>query len=522
VNDLLRHPWFRVLLIATTVAMVSMALRELGPVVGPVLGAVYEVLVPVAIGFVVAYVLTPVVDLISRRVGFTRAIATAALFLAVTLFLVAALVLAVPPVLRQGTALAQQAVGGEPFTDLDQDGAWQPGEPYEDHNRNRLRDGPLVANAVAWVEAKQTALQRLAGAPPSPEGHAMAAFYLQERGRLEAAGLAATQAHATVLPVLAVVRGLAATGRPDPGAVDRLRELLVDPAASASAGAAAIQALAAAERGGDRDAADILDLIPRQDSATGRSIAGAVSGVERSLRGWLDRLPERLAAAGGDAAGGVQRVIALAVDALLVPIYAFFLVLAMPAIRSTVREAIPHRHRDQVLGITGEIEKAVAAFFRGRLIISAVCALTGVIGFLVTGLVGVGTPYGILFGIGIGLATIIPLAGLVLLVPALVLTWLQPGAGPLDLILVIGVYAVIQAVEAVLIPVVMGRDIELHPVTLIIALLLCGKLLGVLGLILAVPIAATVRILARVYLWPRLRAWTNQGLDAVQPPQPPA
>jgi predicted PurR-regulated permease PerM len=103
----------------------------------------------------------------------------------------------------------------------------------------------------------------------------------------------------------------------------------------------------------------------------------------------------------------------------------------------------------------------------------------------------------------------------------MILTWLQPGAGPWDLVMVVGIYAAIQAVEAVLIPIVMGRDIELHPVTLIVALLLCGKLLGVLGLILAVPIAATVRILARVYLWPRLRAWAAQGMDAVQPPQSP-
>jgi predicted PurR-regulated permease PerM len=520
-NDLLRHPWFRVLLIATTVAMVSMALREAGPVVGPVVTAVYEVLVPVAIGFVVAYVLTPVVDLISRRVGTTRAIATGVLFLAVTAFLVAALVLAVPPLVRQGSALGQQAVAGEPFSDTDQDGLWSPGEPFEDRNGNGLRDGPLLANAVAWVEAKQTGLQRLAGASPSPEGYAMAAFYDAERATLITGGATATTAHALVLPALAVVRGLAVTGRPDPSAVDRLRALVADPAPAATAGLAAVHRMVEAERAGDHQAGEILDLIPREDSATGRSLADAVAGIERSLRGWLDRLPEHLAASGGDAAGGVQRALSLAVDALLVPIYAFFLVLAMPAIRARLRESIPHRHRDQILGITGEIEKAVAAFFRGRLIISAACALSGVIGFLITDMIGVGTPYGVLFGIGIGLATIIPLAGLLLLVPALILTWLQPGAGPWDLVMVVGVYALIQTVEGVLIPIVMGRDIELHPVTLIVALLLCGKLLGVLGLILAVPIAATVRILARVYLWPRLRTWAAQGMDAVQPPQSP-
>jgi predicted PurR-regulated permease PerM len=520
-NDLLRHPWFRVLLIATTVAMVSMALREAGPVVGPVITAVYEVLVPVAIGFVVAYVLTPVVDLISRRVGMTRFIATLALFFVVSAFLVAAVVLAVPPLFRQGSALTQQAAAGEPFRDANQDGLWQPGEDFDDYNGNGLRDGPLLANAVAWVQAMQNRVQRMAGASPSPQGHAMAAVYDEEMRSRIAAGSATQAAHARVASALAVVLGMAATGSPDPAAVERLRAVAADPGASASAGVAVVMRLMEAERAGDPFAGEILDLIPHQDSATGRSLADAVAGIERGLRGWLDRLPDHLAAAGGEAAGGVQRAIALLIDVLLVPIYAFFLVLAMPAIRARLRESIPRKHSEQILGITGEIEKAVAAFFRGRLIISAACALTGVIGFLITDMVGVGTPYGVLFGIGIGLATIIPLAGILLLIPAMILTWLQPGAGPWDLVMVVGIYAAIQAVEAVLIPIVMGRDIELHPVTLIVALLLCGKLLGVLGLILAVPIAATVRILALVYLWPRLRAWAAQGMDAVQPPQSP-
>jgi hypothetical protein len=48
-------------------------------------------------------------------------------------------------------------------------------------------------------------------------------------------------------------------------------------------------------------------------------------------------------------------------------------------------------------------------------------------------------------------------------------------------------------------------------VTLIVALLLCSKLLGILGLILAVPIAASFRILLREYFWPRMEAWSIHG-----------
>ncbi len=57
----------------------------------------------------------------------------------------------------------------------------------------------------------------------------------------------------------------------------------------------------------------------------------------------------------------------------------------------------------------------------------------------------------------------------------------------------------------------MGREVELHPVTLIVAMLLCGKLVGILGVILAVPIAASARILAREFLWPRVRKWAGRN-----------
>ena len=74
----------------------------------------------------------------------------------------------------------------------------------------------------------------------------------------------------------------------------------------------------------------------------------------------------------------------------------------------------------------------------------------------------------------------------------------------------------VQVLETVVLtPMIMGREVELHPVTLIIALLLCGKLLGILGLILAVPIAATCRILAREFFWPWLTGYVTTGQTTI-------
>ena len=533
-KELLAHPWIRVLIIATTVAMVSMALRETSPITGPIIAAIYDVLLPVAIGFVIAYVLTPVVDLFSRHAGLGRAVTTSIIFASAIGLFVLVMALAVPPVVRQGSGLVQQAISGEPYTDANRNGVYDDGEAFADRNRNGRRDGALVGGAIAWVEAKQAHLQRLSGAPPTDEGHAMVLAFAVVRDEqiAQVAGSASLAAPVTataaagnlVHTALRSVRGLA-----EPGADSRLVAELRQRIRATATGEATVAAaravharLEADERAGDAAAGAVLDLIPRGEAGHAGQLDRTMTTVESGLTGWLNQLPERMASWAASAAGSFGQATALLIDAILVPIYAFFLILLMPVLRERIKASIPRRHRDQVLSLVREIERAVAAFFRGRLIICSACAGVGVVGFLVTSMIGVGTPYGILFGIGIGLATVIPLAGILLLVPAVLLTWLQPGATGLDLVLVVVVYALIQGVEAVLIPVVMGREVELHPIALIIALLLCGKLLGVLGLILAVPIAATARILARVYLWPRLAAWAASGMDAVQPPPPDA
>ena len=151
--------------------------------------------------------------------------------------------------------------------------------------------------------------------------------------------------------------------------------------------------------------------------------------------------------------------------------------------------------------IIHDIEQVVAAFFRGRLIVCFICAVLVWIGFAL-----IGVPYAAVFGLLIGLATAIPLAGLLFLVPAVLLTVLDGGdALLLRVSMVLAVYGVVQTLEmTVLTPTIMGREVELHPVLLIASLIFLGNLLGVFGLILAVPIAATARILSREFILPRL------------------
>ncbi|MFW5845843.1 MAG: AI-2E family transporter [Planctomycetota bacterium] len=202
------------------------------------------------------------------------------------------------------------------------------------------------------------------------------------------------------------------------------------------------------------------------------------------------------------ALSNVGAIIEIGLGVILVPIYAFFLCLAMPALRGTLRRYTPSRGRERVLRLTSEVEQVVAAFFRGRLIVCLICA-----GLCSIGFIWIGVPYALLFGVLIGLATAIPLSGLLFLVPAVLLVAAEGGDAVLmRSLLVVGVYTVVQTLEATLFtPMIMGREVELHPVLLIAALVFFGNLMGVLGLLLAVPIAATLRILLREFALPRIR-----------------
>jgi predicted PurR-regulated permease PerM len=589
---LLRHPWVRVLIIATTVAMCSMALRETASITLPVIAALREVLVPVAIGFTIAYVLTPVVDALTTRVRLPRSIAAGLLFGLFSVVVVLSVTLVVPTVVRQSTSMAERVFKGEQFTDIDIDGRYDVGEPYVDANGNHRYDAHgMLASALAWVEERQGQLRQFAKLEIDRPARAFLLLYLdetvQERAVIDAAIAAARDnrpieqwppalrrdppadaplawnrswpgatrmavddaygrlvpearerwirnlatagqsyaaRHAALLAALRVVRRGHELTEDDPlrPVVERVRTALqATPTAEREQAALAFaQRLDEGEKDDHPADRELLAELRGDDSST-QWLAPVVQNLERELDSQLAALPARV---GGWATSGltsVDRVLSLGLDILLVPIYAFFLILAMPSIRGGVRRFLPEWNREQLLRIIRDIERVVAAFFRGRLIVCLICAVLTYFGFLAVGFTGTGVPYAALFGLLIGLATAVPLAGLLFLVPALIMTGLDGGTG-LTVGLVIAVYVVVQLLETVVLtPTIMGHEVELHPVTLIIALLLCGKLLGILGLILAVPIAATCRILAREFFWPWLTGYVTRIRPAVHAPLEP-
>lgn len=164
----------------------------------------------------------------------------------------------------------------------------------------------------------------------------------------------------------------------------------------------------------------------------------------------------------------------------------YFMVDATKVRRALVRLFPPDRRKEYVL-LLRSIDEVVGSFIRGRLVLSLFVGVT-----VTTGLLIMGIEFPLIIGIIAGIADIIPYLGpIVGAIPALLF------ASTKSVWHVIGVVALfggVNFVEGVIVtPRVMGKETGLHPVTVLFALLVGGKLFGALGVIAAIPVAGVIK-----------------------------
>ncbi len=159
---------------------------------------------------------------------------------------------------------------------------------------------------------------------------------------------------------------------------------------------------------------------------------------------------------------------------------------------ATAKDLVPPRYRERVFSVGTKIDAQLRGFLRGQ---ALVCLFLGVI--YAIGLTIAGVPFGIVLGLFGGLASFVPYLGLVLTIgPAIVLCVVQYAGLDWHLLVVLATFGIAQILEGTLItPKVVGEQVGLGPVWVILAVLVFGNALGFLGLLLAVPIAAILKVL---------------------------
>ena len=195
----------------------------------------------------------------------------------------------------------------------------------------------------------------------------------------------------------------------------------------------------------------------------------------------------------GDALGGVVSILGFVLTALLVPVFAFYLLVDFDRLVVRARGLVPPRSRARVGLVVGEIDRTMAAFFRGQLtnmILQAVLYATGL------GLLGV--PLGIGIGLMTGLLLFVPYVGVgtgFALALAMSMLHFHGWFTPLGVVVL---YGAINLLDAVLFtPRIVGGKVGLGPVAVIASLMAFGELFGFLGVLLAVPMAAVAKILLK-------------------------
>jgi len=192
----------------------------------------------------------------------------------------------------------------------------------------------------------------------------------------------------------------------------------------------------------------------------------------------------------------VGAVATIVVAIITMPFILFYLLKDGKQLAPYLMKFLPNKMRQPTLKVLGEVNSQVSSYIRGQLTVAFAVAVMFIIGFSFIGL-----DYAITLGITAGFLNLIPYLGSFLaMVPAI---FLGIVGGPILLVKVLVVFVIEQTIEGrVISPLVLGSQLDIHPVTILVVLLTSGKLFGVVGVILGIPVYAAAKvIITHVFEW---------------------
>lgn len=212
----------------------------------------------------------------------------------------------------------------------------------------------------------------------------------------------------------------------------------------------------------------LMETLPENVSDT---LQNMVSGVVSGLTGFI------------------TTVTAFVVSIVIVPFVLFYLLKDGEKLPKYLIHLLPPRFREDFEEVLHEADHQLSGYIQGQIIVAFFIGVMVTIGFLVIGL-----DYAFLLGALAMVTSVIPYIGpAIAFTPAIILALV---VSPFMLLKVVIVWTVVQLAEGNIIsPQVMGKRLEIHPVTVIFVLLTAGALFGFVGIVLGVPIYALLRVI---------------------------
>ncbi|RKN85839.1 AI-2E family transporter [Paenibacillus ginsengarvi] len=197
----------------------------------------------------------------------------------------------------------------------------------------------------------------------------------------------------------------------------------------------------------------------------------------------------------------VGAVTEIVLSVVIVPLILFYLLRDGRRLPHYIAKFIPTRLREQSLEVMSEMNRQISSYIRGQIIVSFCIGMLLYIGYLVIGL-----DYSLVLAIFAACTSVVPYLGPVIAItPALIIAIVT---SPIMLLKMVIVWTIVQLVEGKFIsPQIMGKNLHIHPITILFVILTAGKLFGIVGIILAIPGYAVLKVIVvHLFEWLRKRS----------------
>ena len=266
----------------------------------------------------------------------------------------------------------------------------------------------------------------------------------------------------------------------------------------------------------------VLEWIREHDQRIGLDIDEALS--QQAIEDWLNdpanqETIQQLLVGFGAGAGQVIRGFTEAIAVLgLAPVLALYLLIDLRRFKENFVELTPRKYRDEVAYVGGEVGGALGSFVRGQLLVAVIVGIASSLAMWAIDL-----PFWLIIGILAGLLNLIPFLGPIVGGALAALVALLNG-DPWQAVWAVALFTLIQQIDNhVITPMVQRTRVNLSPLVIVLALVIGGAVAGLLGVLVAVPLTAAIRILVG-HLW-RTRmlgqSWREASDAMIEVTEPP-
>lgn len=188
------------------------------------------------------------------------------------------------------------------------------------------------------------------------------------------------------------------------------------------------------------------------------------------------------------------------ISVVFIFLYAFFIMLYYEKIRDGFFNLLPTKWRKETRQVFHDLAVSTSRYFRGQMIVASVVGVLFSIGFLIIGL-----PLAIPLGLFIGLLNMIPYAQFIGIFPTILLCALHSADTSIPfwrlILFCLMVFAIVQVIEdTILTPKIMGKVTGLNPAVILLCLSIGGVLFGIVGIIMALPLAPMLLTYYHIYI----------------------